>query len=68
MPWPEQVVYFGHQVLGLPLVSKEVLNQRTRDYQNWVEAYARNHRIRIEWAEKGVRKEDYGMCCNFQGG
>jgi hypothetical protein len=55
---PEQVVYFVRQVLGLPMVSKEVLSQRTSDYRNWVEAYARNHHIPIEWAEKGVRKED----------
>src|SRR5215468_67686 len=25
----------------------------------WVDAYARNHRLPIEWAEKGVRKEDH---------
>ena len=37
---PEQVVYFVRQVLGLPMVSKEVLSQRTSDYRNWVEAYA----------------------------
>jgi hypothetical protein len=56
---PEQVVYFFHQVLGIAIVNKEVLSQRTGDYQQWVEAYARNHQIPIEWAEKGVRKEDY---------
>jgi hypothetical protein len=56
---PEQVVYFFRQVLGIPVVSKEVLSQRTNDYRNWVEAFARNHGIPIEWAEKGVRKEDY---------
>ena len=56
---PEQVVYFFRQVLGLPVVSKEVLSQRTGDYRNWVEAYAGNHQIPIQWAEKGVRKEDY---------
>ena len=56
---PEQVVYFFREVLGLPVVSKEVLSQRTRDYQDWVEAYARNHHLPMEWAEKGVRKEDY---------
>src|SRR5262249_50052151 len=28
-------------------------------YQKWVEAFARNRNIPIEWAEKGVRKEDY---------
>ena len=56
---PEQGVYFVPQVLGLPVVSKEVFSQRTEDYRDWVEAYARNHHIPIEWAEKGVRKEDY---------
>src|SRR3974377_1806288 len=56
---PEQVVYFFRQIVGAPVVSKELLSQRTADYQNWVEAFARNHDIPIEWAEKGVRKEDY---------
>jgi hypothetical protein len=56
---PEQVVHFVRQVLGIPVVSREVLSQRTNDYQNWVEAFARNHRIPIEWAGKGVRKQDY---------
>jgi hypothetical protein len=56
---PEQVVYFFRQVLGIPVVNKEVLSRRTGDYQNWVEAYARNHHTPIEWAEKGVRKENY---------
>jgi len=56
---PEQVVHFFRKVVGIPVVSKEILSQRTADYQNWVEAFARNHNIPIEWAEKGVRKEDY---------
>jgi hypothetical protein len=56
---PEQVVHFVHEVLGIPVVSKEVLSQRTKDYQGWVEAYARNHKIPIEWAEKDVRKDKY---------
>lgn len=55
----EQVVYFVRQILGIPVVSKEVLSQRTRDYQNWLEAYAHDHRLPMEWAEKGVRKEDH---------
>jgi hypothetical protein len=56
---PEQVVYFFRQVLGVPVVSKEILSQRTADYQSWVEAFARNHSTPIVWAEKGVRKEDH---------
>ena len=56
---PEQVVHFVRHVLGIPAVSKELLSQRTEDYRNWVEAYARNHKIPVEWAEKGRRKEDH---------
>jgi hypothetical protein len=56
---PEQVVHFFHQVLEIPVVSKEVLSQRTNEYQKWVEAYSHNHGIPIEWAGKGVRKEEY---------
>ena len=56
---PEQVVHFFRQVVGVAAVDKEVLSRRTADYQNWVEAYARNHGLPIEWAEKGVRKEDH---------
>ena len=56
---PEQVVYFFRQALGIPVVSKEVLRQRTDDYRNWVEAYAHNHQVTMEWAEKGVRKENH---------
>ena len=55
---PEQVLYFFRQVLGIPVVSQEVLRQRSDDYRCWVEAYARNHKVAMEWAEKGVRKED----------
>ena len=56
---PEQVVYFFHQVLGIPALDKEVLSQRTNDYRNWVEAFARNHHLPFEWADKGVRKENH---------
>src|SRR5438270_8229437 len=42
---PEQVVHFVRQVHGIPVVSKEVLSQRTHDYQTWVEAFARHHQI-----------------------
>src|SRR5712671_6104470 len=56
---PEQVVHFVRELLGIPVVSKEVLSHRTNDYQSWVEAFARNHKIPIEWAGKGVRREDY---------
>src|SRR5205807_8925711 len=56
---PEQVVHFVRQMHGIPVVSKEVLSQRTHDYKTWVEAVARHHKIPMEWAQKGLRKEDY---------
>ena len=56
---PEQVVYFFRHVLGIKAITKEALTKRTTDYQSWVASYARNHGIPLEWAEKGVRKEDH---------
>ena len=50
---PEQVVHFFRNVVGVVVVDKEVLSRRTADYQAWVEAFARNHGLPIEWAEKG---------------
>ena len=56
---PENAVYFFREVLGVPAITKEVLKQRTEHYNRWVDAYARKRKIPVEWAEKGVRKEDY---------
>ena len=56
---PENIVHFFRDVHGVGAITKEVLRQRTTEYNQWVEAFARNHRIPMEWAEKGVRKEDY---------
>jgi hypothetical protein len=56
---PEQVVHFFREIVGVPAITKEVLSVRTNDYQTWVESFARNHQTPIEWAEAGVRKEDY---------
>lgn len=56
---PENIVYFFRDVHGVGPITKEVLRQRTTEYHQWVEAFARNQHIPIEWAEKGVRKEDY---------
>jgi hypothetical protein len=56
---PEQVAYYFHTVHGIGCITKEVLTQRTKDYVQWVEVFALNHEIPVQWAEKGVRKEDY---------
>lgn len=56
---PEQVVYFFRDVIGVAVVDKAALSKRTSEYRSWIEAFARNHQIAMEWAQKGVRKEDY---------
>jgi hypothetical protein len=56
---PENIVHFFRDVHHVNTISKEVLRQRTDDYHRWVEAFARKRQIPMEWAEKGVRKEDY---------
>src|ERR1700745_1236528 len=55
----EHIVYFFHNVHQVGAITKEMLRQRTDQYNAWVEAYARKHKIPMEWAQKGVRKEDY---------
>jgi hypothetical protein len=56
---PENIVHFFRDVHHSGAITKEVLRRRTNDYNRWVDAFARNHKIPAEWAEKGVRKEDY---------
>ncbi|HEU4388121.1 MAG TPA: hypothetical protein VFV34_10010 [Blastocatellia bacterium] len=56
---PGQVVYWLRGVEHTAGVTKEILASRTLRYVRWVESFARNHRIPVEWAERGVRKEDY---------
>jgi hypothetical protein len=56
---PEQVVFFFRDVAGAAVVDKAALSKRTGEYRAWVEAFARNHCIPMEWAQKGVRKEEY---------
>ncbi len=56
---PENIVHFFRDVHQVGAITKEVLRQRADDYTRWVASFARNHRVPIEWAQKGVRKEDY---------
>jgi len=42
---PEQVAYFFRDVVGVTVIEKTVLSQRTEMYQHWVEAYAGNHKL-----------------------
>lgn len=61
---PEHIVHFFRDVHGIYPITKQVLAKRTNEYQRWVEAFARNHHIRIQWPDeemkkKGIKKEDY---------
>lgn len=53
------VVYFFRDIGGHKVITKELLRQRSQDYQRWVENYAANHSIPIHWAETDVRKQDW---------
>jgi len=53
------MVHFFRDVQGVYPITPQVLRNRTQVYKRWVEGYARNHQIPMEWAQKGVRKEDY---------
>jgi hypothetical protein len=43
---PENIVHFFRDVHGVGAITKEVLRQRTIEYNQWVEAFARNHPFR----------------------
>jgi hypothetical protein len=63
-------VHFFRDVHGLYPITSQVLAKRTLEYRGWVEGYARNHKIPILKAGKGVSKEDsvrlqHGVYCIF---
>jgi len=55
---PEHIVHFFRDVHGLYPITQQALAQRTRDYQRWVEAFARNHRLPLRWPDKKITNED----------
>jgi hypothetical protein len=55
---PERIVHFFRDVHGQYPITPQVLAKRTLEYRGWVEGYARNHKIPMLKAEKGVSKED----------
>src|SRR5215470_9445799 len=55
---PEHIVHFFRDVHGQYPITPQLLAKRTLEYRGWVEGYARNHKIPILKAEKGVRKQD----------
>jgi hypothetical protein len=55
---PEHIVHFFRDVHGVYPITKQALAKRTREYQQWVEAFARNHRIPIQWPDPNMKKKD----------
>ena len=58
------IVHFFRDVHGVYPITKPALQQRTKEYQHWVEAFARNHGVPLQWPEKdmkkkGLRQEDF---------
>jgi hypothetical protein len=53
------VAHFFREILGISAIRKEALGKRTSEYRQRVEAFARKQGIPMQWAEKGVRKEDF---------
>jgi hypothetical protein len=62
---PEHIVHFFRDVHHVYPITKDAFTKRTQEYQQWVDAFARNHRIPIEWPDaeplktKKLKKEDY---------
>lgn len=56
---PENIVHFFRDVHHAGAITKDLLRQRTDEYHRWVAAFAAHRSIPVEWAEHGVRKEDY---------
>jgi hypothetical protein len=55
---PEHIVHFFRDVHGQYPITCQVLAKRTLEYRGWITAYARNHKIPVLKAEKGMSKED----------
>lgn len=58
---PENIAYLFKKVLGVDVITKEVLKKKTDEYKHWVECFAFDNRIPIEWApkDKSNQKEAY---------
>src|SRR5437660_10868597 len=56
---PAQVVHFFRDVHGIYPITKETLAKRSNEYRQWVEAFAANQHIPIEWSQKNIKNEDY---------
>ena len=55
---PGNLAYFFREVKQEPVITKELLRERTDRYVGWVEAHAKRQAIPIDWAPDEVRKKD----------
>ena len=55
---PEHIVHFFRDVHGIYPITKQALAKRTREYQQWVEAFARHHRLPIQWPDPNMKKKE----------
>jgi hypothetical protein len=55
---PEHIVHFFRDVHGIYPITKPALAKRTKEYQAWVEAFARNHSIPMQWPDPNMKKKD----------
>jgi hypothetical protein len=62
---PEHIVYFFKKVMGVERITKETLSSLTTPYNKKVEKYVNDKGTTMEWAQKGVRKEDYVLMIQF---
>jgi hypothetical protein len=56
---PENLVYFFHEVAGVPCIDPSALAARTETYRAWLRRYTTAHAIPLLEAPRGVRKEDF---------
>lgn len=62
---PENLVYFFHQVVGIPCIDPAVLSQRTDRYRAWVRSYTAERDIPVlqppkpKKSNKDEKKEDF---------
>jgi hypothetical protein len=62
----EHIVHFFRDVHGIYPITKQALAKRTREYQQWVEAFAHNHRIPIQWPDPDMKKK--GLSARIRNG
>lgn len=56
---PGNIVYFFQNIMAEKCITKNTLASMTKPYNKMIETYVNEKGVPMEWAQKGVRKEDY---------